>query len=149
MLPVETIFRIYVADVETIIWPAKFSCFFSFLQLSWTVAGSGVWWEFSVECFLTSGQKDPCLVVFLLEMERKISLPASLRKSWDLGGVVGRGEELLKKVIFSIFKGEENMPAKLSDHWYSASKTKLRNFNLSGVSVLPLHKAVRVITASQ
>lgn len=38
------------------------------------------------------------------------------------------------------------MPAKLSDHWYSASKTKLRKVNSSGLSVLPLYKTVREIT---
>ena len=132
--------------METITWPANFSCFFSFLQLSWTVAGSGLWWEFSVECFLTSGQKDPCLVVSLLAMERKFTLPASVSKSSNWVEEKKRGK-LLKEVVFSIFKGEENMPAKLSDHWYSASKTKLRHVNLSGVSFLPLYKAVWVITA--
>lgn len=47
--PVETSFRIYVADVENVTWPAKFSCCLSFLQLSWTVAESGLLWDFSVE----------------------------------------------------------------------------------------------------
>lgn len=80
-IQVETIFRIYVADVENLTWPAKFSCFLSFLQLSWTVAESGLLWDFSVEYFLTIGHKAPCLVVFFFAMVREFTLAASLRKS--------------------------------------------------------------------
>lgn len=78
---VETIFKIYAADVENVTWPAKFSGFLSFLQLSWTVAESGLLQDFSVECFLTIGHKDSCLVVFFFAMVREFTLAASLRES--------------------------------------------------------------------
>lgn len=53
--------------------------------MSWTVSGSGLWWEVSVECILTRGQKNPCLVVFLLAMERN-SLYQLVRGNLEIGG---------------------------------------------------------------
>lgn len=71
--------------MENVIWPARFSCFLSFPQLSWAVAECGLLRDFSVGYFLTIGQKDPCLVVSFFAMVREFTLAASLRKSLDEG----------------------------------------------------------------